>query len=175
MPTFMRWRSHRTARRSFRVGSTGQYASGIGEPVGLAPTWLTDEVVNALAVAPDDETLAAGCAQGAVTLWQVGTGKIRATLRRHSGDVLGLAFSPDGLTLATTGSDKTVRIWDPATERELLTLTGHQGSVHAATFSPDGGILATGGHDGVIKLWRSEPSKASTDRPEPSVVSAAQR
>ncbi len=137
--------------------------------------WPTDEQVYCLAVSADDQTLASGHEEGSIVLWSVAAGTARASLRRHTGDVLGLAFCPDGLTLASTGRDNTVRIWDPATGQELLTLNGHQAPVHAATFSPDGSILATGSHDGAIKLWRSEPQRETRDRLSASVISGTSR
>lgn len=92
-------------------------------------------------------------------LWNVVTGRLKATLVGHSGGVNSVAFSPDGSTLASTGFDSTVRLWDIATGRPKATLAGHSGGVSSVAFSPDGNILAgagssyEGSDDDTVRLW----------------------
>jgi WD40 repeat protein len=81
------------------------------------------DAVGALAFAPDCKTLASGSNDGAVKLWDVATGRERATLlnpffagRPEKGRfrVESLAFTPDGRTLASGSYDGRIRLWDVA-------------------------------------------------------------
>jgi Flp pilus assembly protein TadD len=92
---------------------------------------------------------------GAVTLWEVATGKRLASCKGHATSVYSLAFTSDGKTLATGGADRTVRLWDVLTGQERSTLSGHKGAVRKVQFSPDGSILATASNDRTVKLWRA--------------------
>ena len=79
--------------------------------------------VNALAVAPDGETIFSGSSDETVRVWALreynlgggahrgGGGECVATLRGHSGAVWALEVSPDGETLFSGSGDKTVRMW----------------------------------------------------------------
>jgi WD40 repeat protein len=109
--------------------------------------------VNALAISPDDYTLASASDDKIIKLWDLNTQKVLATLSGHSQAIKSLAFSPDGKILATAGDDKTIKLWQVETLQEICTLLGHLQAVKSVAFSPDGQILASGSWDKTIKLW----------------------
>jgi RNA polymerase sigma factor (sigma-70 family) len=74
-------------------------------PRGLAPGAL------AAAFSPDGRVLATGNTDGTVTLWEVATWGVRATLRGHGDRVNALAFGPDG-RLYSGSSDCTALAWE---------------------------------------------------------------
>src|SRR5712691_9908695 len=77
------------------------------------------ERVFRLCFSPDGKTLATGCDEGVMRLWDASTWQIARSfgfVRRHAGPspehICCLAFSPDGGFLAAGGDDSDVRIWD---------------------------------------------------------------
>jgi WD40 repeat protein len=69
--------------------------------------------VQDLRFSDDGKALATAAADGTVKLWDVAGGKELATLRGHSGWVVGVALAPEGDTLAavTYPADSTLRLW----------------------------------------------------------------
>jgi len=67
---------------------------------------------SALAVSPDAELLVTAGNDGAIWVWDAGSGELVRALAGHVGAVSGVGFSPDGRWLASAGSDGTVRVWD---------------------------------------------------------------
>ncbi|MCS6911719.1 MAG: Uma2 family endonuclease [Myxococcota bacterium] len=108
--------------------------------------------VCCVAAAPDGTTLAVGGTDGVVRLWDLRTGRLRAELCGHEGQVLSLAFSPSGQRLASGGSDQTVCLWDPQMGELVDCLQGHAGEVTTVAFSPDGYLLASGSTDQTVRV-----------------------
>ncbi|MFO0850788.1 MAG: protein kinase [Gemmataceae bacterium] len=112
-----------------------------------------------VAFAPDGRTLAVGYDdekghdQAVLQLWDVRTGRVKATLPGHGGMAFGVAFAPDGRTLASASHDRTVKLWDTEDGRPRATLEGHTDAVRCLAVSPDGRTLATGSQDRTLKLW----------------------
>ena len=119
--------------------------------------------IGNIAFSPDGNTLASsgGYEDYSLYLWDVATGKHKATLNGHKNDIESIVFNPDGTILASSSVDETVKLWDVATEQLKTILTGHKAIVFSVAFSPDGEILATGAGygDESIRLWDTETGK----------------
>jgi WD40 repeat protein len=109
--------------------------------------------VHGVAFSPDGKTLAAGCEDGTVELWEVLTGTRRATLKGHNKQVTSVAFNSDGKLLASGSEDGTVRLWNLKTGRLQATLRGHTTMVMSLAFSGNAKLLASGGWDDTVRLW----------------------
>jgi WD40 repeat protein len=116
---------------------------------------LPSSFIQALAFSPDDATLASGCYDGSVALWNTKDCHHYGTLSGHSSFVLSLAYSPDSLWLAASGGSQ-IRLWQPSDPRKTELLSGHRSPVRDLAFSPDGRLLATGSEDHSVRLWQTE-------------------
>ena len=130
-------------------------ASSIGIWIYDADTGATLDLLTAptpvsnITFSPEGNTIASGSWDDDVLrLWDVPTGKLRATLAGHS-----VAFSPDGKTLASGGNDLAIRLWDAVTRQLKTTFIGYSGYINSVTFSPDGSILAGGTDNEKVWLW----------------------
>jgi RNA polymerase sigma factor (sigma-70 family) len=106
----------------------------------------------------DGKTLVTGDSGGTVRVWDVASGKQRASFRPqtigHESD--GPAFSGDGKTIATTSGGiftSAVTLWDATTGKVLSDLPGHPSAITAAAFSPDGAKVYTIGKDRTLRTW----------------------
>lgn len=135
--------------------------------------------VSRLVLAPDGETIAAvetwkesekGAYKQCVTLWDVDSGKLRASLPDETFGAL--AISPDGKVLARSAyvrkenqiASVEIRRRDLTTERELPALVnaGSKNPLNCVVFSPDGRTLAGATYQGDIILWDTTSAKVRT-------------
>ncbi|HSV65975.1 MAG TPA: caspase family protein [Mycobacteriales bacterium] len=139
----------------------GSPLTGHTDPIFGPPLTGHTDSVNAVAFSPDGKTLATGCGDGTVRLWNPITRQpIGSPLTGHTDSVNAVAFSPGGKTLATGSYDHTVRLWNPTTGKPIgQPLQGHTGTVYTVTFSPDGKTLATGSSDHTVRLWNPTTGK----------------
>jgi cytochrome c len=80
----------------------------------LARLEVAPTPVIALAISPDGSRLAAGGVRGSVSLVDVATRRVTASLVGPGVPVWSLAFTPDGKEILTGGADRLVRRWDAA-------------------------------------------------------------
>src|SRR5947207_1101610 len=80
--------------------------------------------VSCMAWSPDGLTLATGCEEGTVKLWNVSTGNERGILIGHTKNVAAVSFSPDSSLLASASTKwfsgsrmQTMRRYGPARVR----------------------------------------------------------
>jgi WD40 repeat protein len=86
-------------------------------------------------------------------LWDLNTGKERATFQARGSHVNCVAFSPDGKTLASGDVAGAVKLWDVATGTNTAALDGRHEDLANVVFGPDGRTLASLDIAGRISLW----------------------
>ncbi len=114
-----------------------------------------DYWIQAIAVSPNGELVAAAGDDGSIRLWpqpQQWPETLPQLLNDHRCRLWAIEFSPDGRYLASAGDDKHVQLWDVQKCRSIATFP-HEDWVRALAFSPDGQWLATGSTDQKVRLW----------------------
>ncbi|HEY9638175.1 MAG TPA: serine/threonine-protein kinase [Coleofasciculaceae cyanobacterium] len=109
--------------------------------------------VNPVAISQDGKTLASGGEEGAIQLWDLGTGKLRSTLKGHSAIAYSLAMSRDSQILASGSADETIKIWNLNTGQQIRTLSRRLKGISSLAISPDGQTLVSGDRVGTMAIW----------------------
>jgi RNA polymerase sigma factor (sigma-70 family) len=113
--------------------------------------------VVAVAISPDGTTLASGCKDKSVQLWNRADGELRCELRGHRDNFMGLyslAFSPNGNMLAAGGNDNVIYFWDVTTGKRLFQdADAQESTIRSVVLSADGKSLSMGSLDGTISVW----------------------
>ncbi len=99
-------------------------------------------------IAPGNALVAATASDNAIHLWDVASGKERATI---AGGDRSLAFAPDGAALLVIGD--MVRVLDVRTGAQRLSFGLGGARATVAAWSPDGRHILTGDDQGQIVLW----------------------
>lgn len=109
--------------------------------------------VASLAFAADGRTLAAGCYDSVIRLFDCATGKEIRTLEGHAHVPYAVAFSSDGRVLASGSFDRTVRLWETFSGSLIAELKGHQGPVTALAFARSDRLVYSGSADTSVLVW----------------------
>ncbi|MGW1520856.1 hypothetical protein [Streptomyces sp. NPDC002287] len=120
-------------------------------------------------------TVAAGHADGSVTLW--GADGMRSALTGGgTGPVSTLAaLTLDGRHLLAAGSGNDILLWDTDTDTPAPAgiLGGHTAAVTAlspAAVFPDAAVLASASTDGTLRLWNPEALRKALDSPHTAAL-----
>ncbi|MFD5881921.1 WD40 repeat domain-containing protein [Streptomyces yangpuensis] len=138
-----------------------------GQPIPPPVQQLAGHFLPALALTPlpgthaNTDLLASASSDGRVCVWDLGTGKLRATFPDHRFSVRCLAAhrGSNGPLLASGGSDGKVRLWNmQSLAQQGPTITCHQYLVTDVAIAQDqehGLLLASTGQDGTLKAWNA--------------------
>ena len=126
---------------------------------------------TSLAMSRDRKLLAAGLGQravssgdigperGGVLVWDVDTGKLRASLRSQHGAITALAFSPNEKWIVSGSLDGTIQYWDRNTGRPIMTAVA--GSNGRWILLGEGGFYAgSDGIDDVVNVVRGNSASS---------------
>ena len=126
-----------------------------------------------VAFSPRDNTLATGCFDGQLDLWQIPQGTLVKSLRGYTSWADEMAFSPSGEHLAAVYNvpDYLVQVWQLPGGTPTFSLEG--GHFTRVTYSPDGLLLGTvlanpeydqfGWPAGFVQLWSASDGKSWTN------------
>lgn len=107
---------------------------------------------SSVAVAPDESYALAGLTSGQIKVFDLPSGKTRATLKGHSGSVRAFRFSADGTILMSwaTGS---VRLWSMPEGRLLRAFDSNKSDpIRAAEMTPDASYLSVATLKGSVTI-----------------------
>ena len=127
--------------------------------------------VQSIAYSVDGRTLASGCSDSTIKLWDSQRGAEVDFHTAQRARVSSVACStacagerPDGNTIASTSYDNIIKLWDFQRGTEIKTFGGHQQYFSSIAFSPNAKTIAIGSQLKPIKLWDSQ-SGAEFDFP----------
>jgi WD40 repeat protein len=66
---------------------------------------------DSVVISGDGLTLASGCDDNTVKIWNLQTGELLSTLKGHGGTVYSVAIAPLGNILVSGSADETIKIW----------------------------------------------------------------
>lgn len=118
-------------------------------------------IILAMAVSPDQQTLAIASLDGKIQLWRSDPQVGQLPFKSFNGDlkpVYALRFSADSQQLVS-GHDKAIRVWDIHEGTVQRTLSGHRGKINSLDFSPNSKTLVSGSDDQTIRLWDAATGK----------------
>jgi WD40 repeat protein len=102
---------------------------------------------------PDGRFLAVGNSSKNINVYEVSTGKVVHTLKKHTDWVTFVSWSPDGLLLASGDRFGSILVWEAESGNVFTNLRNHVGSVTGLVWSSDGDELFSTGWDGTLRRW----------------------
>jgi WD40 repeat protein/serine/threonine protein kinase/Flp pilus assembly protein TadD len=126
--------------------------------------------LESVAFSPDGHTLALGCSDRTVKLWDFASGTIR-TIGVHLGAVNAAAFFPQGDLLASGSYDGTLKLWHTSPAQDAASFV-HKSAIRSLTFTPDSKLLLVGS-DHPTTVLNAATGKETTTLPACGVVAAS--
>lgn len=146
------WSTYAIENNLVTIDSTN--AASIRELFTLATDYSGEYPgITDIVFSPDDNVLAASN-NNFITIWDVNSKEVIATLSGHTAQVLKLDFDGTGNFLISASRDASVRIWDMKSYTEVAQVGGFGGAVYDVAYLPDGSqFITASGEPNAVSLW----------------------
>lgn len=152
---------------SFNTDSHSVYTTEVPPPIATIPAQKSEarlrytlvghpREIEAIAIAPNRQTLISGSTDGQIHFWQISDGQHLQTIDSDSFG-RGLKVSADGQKLLILGFDLT--IWDIATGKQIEEWEFTSGGSIQNSFSSDGRLIINAVNEETVNLWDLEARK----------------
>ncbi|KAH8067517.1 WD repeat-containing protein [Aureococcus anophagefferens] len=154
----------RARQRALQGAASGQMAIAAVGAVAVGER-AKDERRERTHPARDDSvfTLATGCRDNLVRVFDLATGKIQLQLKGHTAYVSSVEFNVDGGRLVSGSYDETAVVWNAVTGKKRMALldkkSGHRKTndiVHYVHHND--GLLVSASFDRTLKCWDPDPA-----------------
>lgn len=111
---------------------------------------------NWLEYSADGRVLAAGCEDGSIRRWSVGSGIAQLpTFLAHDGSVRAIALGASADLVVSGGEDRFVKISDLRESKVLHTIRGEANGIRGLAWSKVDGTIAVACENGKVELWKT--------------------
>ena len=145
------------------TGDLVRVLEGHGKRTGFQQRGGFGALVSAVAFSPDGASLATGCRDNLVRVFDLATGKIQLQLKGHGAYVSSVEFNVDGGRLVSGSYDETAVVWNAVTGKKRMALldrkSGHRKTndivhyVHHASYDRRGDRVVCASRDGLARIW----------------------
>lgn len=111
------------------------------------------DVIQTLAISPDNSRVAVGSPKRTVRIIDVADGSEKFVIKKHTDWLTALTFSPDGLLLASGDRFGGLYLWNADTGAEFANLKEHNGTVRGIQFSKTSDHLVSASEDGFLRRF----------------------
>jgi WD40 repeat protein len=118
-------------------------------------------VVNAIALSPEGNRVS-GSDDGAVRLWNIGTGKVIATWKGQRNPINHVFWNGDGGRVLSGSREGTTRVCDTKSGKTVRVIEMGLRSLEEIIYSPDMAMIATGGEGNkFLEIWDANTANSS--------------
>ncbi|MCJ7449825.1 MAG: hypothetical protein MUO72_19280 [Bacteroidales bacterium] len=123
----------------------------------LQVVYSGNEIINVLAVSPDEGWLACGGQNSGINMMPLKGDEMGYELKGHTGEIRSLIFSFDGRFLYSASLDGKVLKWD-LTTKASIDISTNMMKITSIDLSPDNKYIAGVSDEGKVLLWNPETS-----------------
>jgi hypothetical protein len=103
--------------------------------------------VSGIVFSADNSMMATSSTDKMIRIWTIPQGKLKATLKGHTGGVLSLKFMRQDKYMVSISDDKSVNVWNIDSSNVVYSKKDHIKAIRALDVSHDDKWIATGGAD----------------------------
>nr|SVE76999.1 EOG090X05X9 [Daphnia lumholtzi]SVE77597.1 EOG090X05X9 [Daphnia lumholtzi]SVE78225.1 EOG090X05X9 [Daphnia lumholtzi]SVE78854.1 EOG090X05X9 [Daphnia lumholtzi] len=121
------------------------------------------EAAYGASIRSDGKLVIAGCDEGHVKLFDIGSKSLLRIFKGHKGPVHRCKFTTDNVHVVSFSDDKSVALWDLPSETEIIKFSEHSDYVRAGCVSSiSSDLFLSGSFDHTVKLYDARSPTGST-------------